>query len=100
MLALVKEEYREDLLSNRLEERVIKEALAITLLLQFREENPSPSAKLPHWIPRELLSKGQEVLQERLSFLVAISKKPTARERRLKVNIESGQASLVRVSES
>jgi hypothetical protein len=56
--------------------------------LQFREENASPSAKPPHWIPRELLSIGQEVLHERLSFLAVFSKKPTARERRLRVNIE------------
>jgi hypothetical protein len=42
MPALDKGEYSEDLLSNRLEGRVIKEALAITLLLQFCEENPSP----------------------------------------------------------
>jgi hypothetical protein len=88
MVALVKGDYSEELLSNRLKGRVIKEGLAITLLMQFREENPSPTAKPPHLIPRELLSNGQEVLQERLSFLAVISKKPTARERRLKVNIE------------
>ena len=88
MLGLVKGVYSEDLLSSRLEGRAIKEALAISLLLQFREENPSPTAYPPHWIPRELLSKGQEVLKVRLSFLAGISKKPTARERRLKVSIE------------
>ena len=44
MLPLVKGEYCEDLLSNRLQGRVIKEALAISLLSQFCEENPSPSS--------------------------------------------------------
>ena len=70
MLPLVEGEYSEDLLSNRLAGRVIKEALAITLLLQFRAKNPSPSTKPPHWIPMELLTIEQEVLHERLSFLI------------------------------
>ena len=63
MLGLVKGVYSEDLLSSRLEGRAIKEALAITLLLQFREENPSPTTKPPHWIPRELPSLGSNLYE-------------------------------------
>ena len=79
-------EYCEELLLSHLQGGAIKEALAITLLLKFRADHSLSSVQTtpPDWFPPVLISATQETLNERLSFLTALSMKPTARERPLK----------------
>ena len=57
---------------------IAKSCLAIHLFVKFRAE--FPTSTVPDWFPPELVSAEQEALSERLAFLTALSKKPTARE--------------------
>ena len=61
MLELVEGVYNQDLLSRRLQGNAVKEALAITLLRQFRRKDPN--FKPPVWMPKELLSLTDEVME-------------------------------------
>ena len=80
MLDLVEEEYNQDLLSRRLQGNAEKEALAITLLRQFIRKDPN--FRPPAWMPKELLSLTDEVMQTRMTFLSALSSKPTHKEKK------------------
>ena len=80
MLDLIVGDYSKELLSTRLQGNAVKEALAISLLLQFRTNSPLES--LPAWMPPPLHTLSQEVLQARLTFLSALASKPTVKERR------------------
>jgi hypothetical protein len=53
MLDLVEGDYSQDLLSRRLQGNAVKEALAITLLRQFKRKDPN--FRPPAWMPKELL---------------------------------------------
>jgi hypothetical protein len=80
MLDLITGAYSQELLSTRLQGNAVKEALAISLLLQFRKT--SPLEPLPAWMPPSLHALSEEVLQARLTFLSALASKPTLKERR------------------
>jgi hypothetical protein len=84
MLDLVEGVYNQDLLSRRLQGNAVKEALAITLLRQFRRKDPN--FKPPVWMPKELLSLTDEVMQTRMTFLSALSQKPTHKEKKGQAN--------------
>ena len=71
------EGYRDELLSNRLQGGAIEEALCIYLLVKFRAEHPMSTVL--SWFPPELVSAIKEVINERLAFLTALSKKSTMR---------------------
>jgi hypothetical protein len=77
-------EYSQDLLSRRLQGNAVKEALAITLLRQFRRKDPN--FKPPAQMPKELLSLTGEVMQTRMTFLSALSRKPTRKEKKGQAN--------------
>ena len=84
LLELVEGDYNQDLLSKRLQGNAMKEGLIITLLRQFRAKDPN--FKPPAWMPKELLSVSEEAMEERMSFLRALSKKPTQKEKKGQAN--------------
>ena len=65
MLDLIEGAYNQELLSTRLQGNAVKEALAITLLLQFRKTTPLDQT--PAWMPPALLDHSEDVLQARHS---------------------------------
>jgi hypothetical protein len=80
MLDLVKGDYNQELHSSRLQGNAVKEALAIILFLQFCRTTLTNQS--PAWMPNELLSLGEELLQTRLTFLTASASKPTHKEKK------------------
>ena len=71
---------------TRLQEGAIEETLCIYLLGKFRAEHPMSTVLL--WFPPELVSAIKEVINERLAFLTALSKKSTMRERIFKAQMK------------
>jgi hypothetical protein len=84
MLELVEGVYNQDLLSRRLQGNTVKEALAITLLRQLRRKDPN--FKPPVGMPKELLSLTDEVMETSMTFLSALSQKPTHKEKKGQAN--------------
>ena len=54
--------------------------MSITLLKQFRRKDPTN--RPPAWMPKELLSLNDEVMQTRMTFLSALASKPTHKEKK------------------
>jgi hypothetical protein len=80
MLGLVEGEFNQDILSSRLQVNAVKEGLAITLLRQFRRT--TLTNRPPAWMPKELLSLSDHVLQTRMTFLSDLASKPTHKEKK------------------
>jgi hypothetical protein len=80
MLALVPDSYCKELLSTRLQGDEIKEALAITIYRQYKQENPCLNP--PAWFPAEILRKSEQELTDRMAFLTIKSMTQTYKEKK------------------
>ena len=78
MLDLIPDDYCKELLSTRLHGNEIKEGMAITILGNYKRENPCLNP--PAWFPDELLGKSEEELKDRMDYLTRKSLTQTSKE--------------------